>query len=39
MLKHRKEHWAKESKCNKCEYTGTAPNLKAHIKQHNPKFK
>ena len=39
MLKHIKEHWAKEIQCNECEYTGTALNLKAHIRQHDPKFK
>ena len=39
MLKHRKEHWAKEIQCNHCNYTGTALNLKAHTRQHNPDHK
>ena len=39
MLKHMREHWAKMEHCNKCDYTGSALNLKAHIKQYNPKLK
>ena len=34
MYRHRREHTAKMLKCNKCEYTGTALNLKEHTRQH-----
>ena len=30
MLKHCREHFAKEFKCEKCEYTGTLLKLKSH---------
>ena len=35
MLKHRREHFAKEYKCEECEYIGTLLKLKSHKKQHN----
>ena len=35
MLKHCREHFAKEYKCEECEYIGTTLKLKSHKKQHN----
>ena len=35
MLKHCCEHFAKEYKCEECEYTGTLLKLKSHKKQHD----
>ena len=33
MLKHCREHFAKEIKCDKCDYTGTLLKLKSHTKK------
>ena len=38
MLKHCREHTAEELGCNKCEYTSTRLNLKAHQKQHDTTY-
>ena len=38
MLKHLRTHIAKELSCEHCDYEGTIINLKAHQKQHNPKY-
>ena len=35
MLKHHHEHFAKEYKCEECEFTGTLLKLKSHKKQHD----
>ena len=37
MFRHRREHNAKMLKCGKCEYIGSALNLKEHARQHNKK--
>ena len=37
MYRHRREHTAKMLQCSKCEYIGTALNLKEHAKQHSRK--
>ena len=37
MFRHRREHNAKMLKCGKCEYIGSALNLKEHTRQHNRK--
>ena len=38
MLKHRRSHTAKEYTCENCDYVGSSINLKAHQRQHNPKY-
>ena len=38
MHKHCHEHFAKEYKCEECEYTGTLLKLKSHKKQHDTTY-
>ena len=38
MLKHLRSHTAEELSCADCDYVGNIINLKAHQKQHNPKY-
>ena len=39
MYRHLREHTAETLECNKCDYIGTALNLKEHKRQHYNKFK
>ena len=39
MYRNLREHTAETLECNKCDYSGTALNLKEHRRQHYKKFK
>ena len=39
MYRHLREHTAEILECNKCDYSGTALNLKEHKRQHYKKYK